>query len=194
MVSSKSALLLLGCTYAASGALLDPRDAKPRPLGGIEERQVPSPVVETPTAVVTPQPALPSMVKNCDRFHLVKPGDTCRQVAVRYGLTTDQYMGWNPSAGPECTTLWAGYYSCVGVRPKPPGPVQRPQPTQPTIAPNCNQFHLVRAGETCNHIGAQYGIPPDNIIAWNPSAGPDCTTLWAGYYACVGVDKGSSRH
>ncbi|PHH87217.1 hypothetical protein CDD83_9173 [Cordyceps sp. RAO-2017] len=189
MVNLQSGLLLLGGAQAALGFLPGPRDA------GAAEHEAASPVGEAPGAV-TPQPALPNMAKDCTRFHLVQSGDTCWQIAARYGVETAQFLRLNPSAGPGCRSLWAGYYSCVGVKAKRPtrtevsrraAGVETPQPVQPHMVANCNKFHLVRAGDTCGLIAALYAVSVDDVILWNPDAGADCTTLWAGYYACVGI-------
>ncbi|EEP82317.1 predicted protein [Uncinocarpus reesii 1704] len=61
-------------------------------------------------------------------------------------------------------------------------------PTMPNIAPNCNAFHTVEAGESCWSISTKYGISLDDFFAWNPDVSPDCATnFWGGYAYCVGV-------
>ena len=32
-----------------------------------------------------------------------------------YGLDRDEFYEWNPEVGGDCTTLWLGYYVCVGI-------------------------------------------------------------------------------
>lgn len=65
--------------------------------------------------------------------------------------------------------------------------IETPLPTQPEIAPNCDAFHLVKQGEDCSTISATYGITGAQFLAWNPSAGKDCTGLWANAYVCVSI-------
>jgi len=53
-----------------------------------------------------------------------------------------------------------------------------PSPTQPSM-PGCNQ-HVVVSGETCNIIGAQYGIAGTQVMALNPEINSGCTNLKPG--------------
>ncbi|KAK3360555.1 hypothetical protein B0T25DRAFT_535892, partial [Lasiosphaeria hispida] len=52
---------------------------------------------------------------------------------------------------------------------------------------NCQTFYYVLRGETCNSIAAKLRISAQQIIALNPNARPDCTLLFADYFACVGL-------
>ncbi|KAH7028794.1 uncharacterized protein B0I36DRAFT_363419 [Microdochium trichocladiopsis] len=69
----------------------------------------------SPSGVVTPSPQQPDMVKNCDKFYFVRPGDTCNVIAGQHGITAAQLIKWNPSVGSDCTNLWAYAYTCVHV-------------------------------------------------------------------------------
>jgi LysM repeat protein len=46
---------------------------------------------------------------------------------------------------------------------------------------------MVVEGNTCDSIQRQYGISAANFNQWNPQVGATCSTLWLGYYVCVGV-------
>ncbi|KAK4137748.1 carbohydrate-binding module family 50 protein [Trichocladium antarcticum] len=65
--------------------------------------------------------------------------------------------------------------------------ITTPTPTQATLVDNCDAFHLVTAGETCEAIASHYQISLDQFKAWNPSVGASCAGLWADAYACVSI-------
>lgn len=66
-----------------------------------------------------------------------------------------------------------------------------PAQTQPGVNPNCNLWRLVQSGDNCEVIaqGVGNGVTAQDIIAWNPAVGAQCTNLWLSYYACVGVSS-----
>jgi len=63
--------------------------------------------------IATPSPTQPGMVSNCDKFHLVKSGEYCVDIAAKYGISTKQLAQWNSSVGSSCAGLWANAYVCV---------------------------------------------------------------------------------
>jgi LysM repeat protein len=65
--------------------------------------------------------------------------------------------------------------------------VSTPTPIQTGMATNCNKFYLVKTGDGCQAIAAEYSIPLSDFYAWNPAVGATCNTLGAGDYVCVGV-------
>ncbi|KAI8163641.1 LysM domain-containing protein [Colletotrichum sp. SAR 10_70] len=153
-----------------------------------------SPTQPSPTATPnpTPQPIQDGMVDNCNRWHLVKTGDTCSTIASSVGVTVAQLATWNKGiGGTACTGMWAGYYLCTGVSggsgTTPPPANTTPQPIQDGMVSNCKKFHFVLGGQNCDSISKQYGITVANFIKWNPAAGASCTGLWASTYACVGL-------
>ncbi|RYP68851.1 hypothetical protein DL769_005424 [Monosporascus sp. CRB-8-3] len=68
------------------------------------------------SGIATPTPIQSGMTPNCREFYFVQPGDTCNVIASRYGISTSDFIEWNPAAGSDCRTLWANTYACVGVR------------------------------------------------------------------------------
>lgn len=42
-------------------------------------------------------------------------------------------------------------------------------------------------GDGCYDIAAEYGVTLDEVYAWNPAVGDDCSGLWPDYYYCVGM-------
>ncbi|KAH7016398.1 uncharacterized protein B0I36DRAFT_368934 [Microdochium trichocladiopsis] len=137
--------------------------------------------------IETPVPIKPDMVTNCNGFYL-------------------QLITWNKlNAG--CTDIWAQYWVCVHVigqpsTTRPPttttwpttttrpttttgNGINTPLPTQPSMVPNCDKFHLITTGDTCASIAARNGITVARFISWNKSLTTACTTLWANANVCV---------
>ncbi len=69
----------------------------------------------TSTSVQTPQPTQPDIVKVCNKFHLVKPSQSCESIAADYGISPPDFLGWNPKVKSDCSGLWAEAFACVGV-------------------------------------------------------------------------------
>ncbi|OQE00087.1 hypothetical protein PENVUL_c059G04710 [Penicillium vulpinum] len=152
--------------------------------------------------IETPLPTRPGMADNCNAFYYVEVGDSCPSITSVHGITTAQFIEWNPSVGPDCTGLWASYYLCVSVighnpvttttktTSTPPGPtngIETPLPIQPGMVDNCDAFHLVKSGDICDTIAATYKITTTQFATWNSAVGPTCSGLWANTYACVSV-------
>ncbi|KAL1858932.1 hypothetical protein Daus18300_009802 [Diaporthe australafricana] len=147
------------------------------------------------------------MVSNCNKFVLVKEGDSCASLASANGISIDNFGTWNPSSGATstCQGLWANAYACVGVIGSQPtttpstapttsstttrattttgNGIATPTPTQP------NMFALVKEGDSCASVATANGISVANFGLWNPDSGATstCQGLWANAYACVGV-------
>ncbi len=144
--------------------------------------------------ISTPTPTQPTIVSNCNAFYFVNSGERCADIASKNGISLSQFYSWNPSAGSDCSGLWANAYACVGIigLTKPTtttagNGVATPTPTQPSIVSNCNSFYFVKSGEGCADIASRNGISLSQFYSWNPSAGSDCSGLWANAYACVGI-------
>ena len=64
-------------------------------------------------------------------------------------------------------------------------------PTQAQVSPgmvaNCNKFHYVSEGNTCQQIISYQGITLANFVKWNTGFGSNCNDMWAKAWACVGV-------
>ncbi|GJC83778.1 lysM domain-containing protein ARB_00327 [Colletotrichum liriopes] len=152
------------------------------------------------------------MAENCTATVDVRPDGlpTCQAILDEWYLLIEDFYEWNPSVGPDCGGMWAGYHYCVRVEgwapppepsstvsatptstptsgPTPPGPVQEGQPT------NCNKWHLVAAGDDCSIITSQYSISFDQFLDWNPAVSDDCVNgFWGGYAYCVGVSSAAT--
>jgi len=63
-----------------------------------------------------------------------------------------------------------------------------PGPTFTGTPGNCNSWHLVKGGETCNTVLKLYGLTLDVFRQYNPAVSSDCTAnFWADYAYCVGL-------
>lgn len=63
-----------------------------------------------------------------------------------------------------------------------------PEKTQPGQPPNCDDWYLVSAWDTCESIVASNSwITRDQLLAWNPAIGSDCSGLYDGWWVCVSV-------
>ncbi|KAK3944406.1 peptidoglycan-binding lysin subgroup [Diplogelasinospora grovesii] len=165
---------------------------------GIPGTPTTKPATTSTAAPTGPSPTQSGLVSNCQNYYKVATGDTCDKIVAKYGtFTTSQFVSWNPAVGSDCTGLWVDYYVCVGV---PSTPTTRPPATSTTAAPtgptptqtgiisNCNNWYKVASGDSCDKISSNYGtFTTAQFISWNPAVGSDCTSLWVGYYVCVGV-------
>ncbi|KAJ3496994.1 hypothetical protein NLG97_g2241 [Lecanicillium saksenae] len=154
--------------------------------------------------ITTPSPTQPSMVDNCNKFHLVKEGESCAEISAANHISVADLTTWNPKVGAQCTGLWAKTYACVGVigsvpattttttTTAPGNGIATPSPTQPNMVDNCNKFHYISKGDSCDQITSYQGISQKDFAKWNPQVGQQCTGLWADTYACVGVIGGTT--
>ncbi|RHZ63585.1 LysM peptidoglycan-binding domain-containing protein [Aspergillus thermomutatus] len=151
----------------------------------------------TTTTPTGPSPTQTGIISTCNRYHKAVSGDTCAGIVKQYGtFTLDQFLSWNSAVGADCSGLWLGYYYCIGVPGTPTQPpttttpagcTSAPTPTQPGAVCACKKWHKVVSGNTCDSIQKQYGITAADFNQWNPQVGTSCSTLWLGYYVCVGV-------
>lgn len=153
--------------------------------------------ITTGNGVATPTPTQPGMVSNCNKFDFVNSGDSCSAIATRNGISIADLIRWN-DVGTDCTSLWAKVYVCVGVigGTTPTATTTSngiatptPTPTQPSMTPNCDKFHKVVKGDTCEAIAKSAGITTAQFIAWNTSVGSDCTGMWADAWVCTHAFK-----
>ncbi|KAF7544085.1 hypothetical protein G7Z17_g10232 [Cylindrodendrum hubeiense] len=157
--------------------------------------------------ITTPSPIQNGMVKNCEKFHLIKSTTTCTSIESYYNLPLATFYSWNPAVGKSCTSLLVDYYVCVGtIGWKPPtktttkattttkapsNGITTPTPIQAGMVSNCNKFHLVKSTTTCASIQSYYSVTMADFAKWNPAVGSKCTALWPEYNVCVGVIGGT---
>ncbi|KAJ4856958.1 hypothetical protein T069G_07855 [Trichoderma breve] len=151
------------------------------------------------TALIVGDYVCTGMVSNCNSFYLVKSGDSCATVAAAKGISLDNFYKWNPAVGTGCSSLLVSYYVCVNIvggptpttmktsKTTPGNGVATPTPTQAGMVTNCKKFHLVVSGDSCQAIATNAKITLANFEKWNPGVGSTCSSLWLGYYVCIGL-------
>ncbi|KAG9258058.1 uncharacterized protein F5Z01DRAFT_316007 [Emericellopsis atlantica] len=55
------------------------------------------------------------MTESCRQFYMQQEGEFCYDMAVKNGVSLDDFYAWNPAVGDGCANMWPGYYYCVGV-------------------------------------------------------------------------------
>ncbi|EFX06453.1 peptidoglycan-binding protein [Grosmannia clavigera kw1407] len=83
------------------------------PMATITSTSVSTP--SSTTAVVPPAQTEPGTTSSCTVYHVVVSGDTCYAISTTYKISLDEFYGWNPNVGTDCSALWLGYAVCVGV-------------------------------------------------------------------------------
>lgn len=78
--------------------------------------------------------------------YVVERGDAPASIAERFGITTETILGGNPRLSNEASQLQTG--------------------VQLIILPVDGVLHTVRRGETLESISVRYGIPAEDIIAY----------------------------
>ncbi|CAI7592359.1 unnamed protein product [Penicillium pancosmium] len=61
------------------------------------------------------------------------------------------------------------------------------EPTQPGLSENCDKFHKVVDGDSCDAIEASAGITHSQFSEWNPYINDKCSNIWLDYYVCIHV-------
>lgn len=160
----------------------------------------PQPTSTTTTTAGPPGPTQPGQIETCNRWDMVKDGDTCDTYTNKYsGLTRQNLVDWNTEIGDRCQYLWVDYYICTGVEGwKPTGTITSgsptatngiatPSPTQPGMVDNCDAFYIVKDGDDCTSIATKNGITKAQFLEWNTGVGAGCSSLWLDYYVCVSI-------
>ncbi|KAJ6118863.1 hypothetical protein N7471_013483 [Penicillium samsonianum] len=157
-------------------------------------------------------PSDPNTISTCTWWwDNVDGAIACADMPFEWGISMEDFLLWNPSITADCGNYLTGRSYCVeapagGNEPAPttttssaeePTPtsgngVETPQPTQPNMVENCNEFYFAKVGDSCASIAAGNAITAAQLFEWNPSVGSDCSGLWANTYVCVGLIGGSA--
>ncbi|KAI4193919.1 MAG: hypothetical protein LQ350_008079 [Teloschistes chrysophthalmus] len=71
---------------------------------------------KTPTPTPKgPQPQQPGIVSNCNKYYLVKSGDSCYTIEQSQSVSAPNFQKWNTGIKADCSNLFVGYYVCTGV-------------------------------------------------------------------------------
>lgn len=135
---------------------------------------------------------------SCDFSTAANSGDTCSSFAASWGLTDSNFAALNPDVSCPGDLVAGQDYCVIGtVTTGAPTTTAQPtttakptttmatttkptttstqttssspyQPTQSGLAANCNNFHQVASGDSCDAIEKQYGISNADFSSWNP--------------------------
>jgi murein DD-endopeptidase MepM/ murein hydrolase activator NlpD len=81
--------------------------------------------------------------------YTVKPLDTPNRIAANFGINPETLLGGNPTLSEESSALQVGFVL--------------------TILPINGLLHDVRDGDTLESVAEQYGVPVEDIIAYEPN-------------------------
>ncbi|KAH7037266.1 uncharacterized protein B0I36DRAFT_380504 [Microdochium trichocladiopsis] len=162
-------------------------------IGGTPTSAAPTTSSKPGNGIATPTPIQEGMTGSCNKFTLVKTGDTCDKLASAAGISTANFITYNPAVGKDCSGLWANVYVCVGIIGSTPTPsptttgngIATPTPTQGGMIGDCDKFDLVKQGESCSALLSRNGLTIAQLYALNSGVGSDCSGLWANVYVCV---------
>lgn len=167
--------------------------------GGVTATFVSGATTGTPTnGIATPTPIQTGMTTSCDVFYAVRSGDSCDSVTTEYNIALADFYAWNPAVGTDCLSLELGVYVCVDTLESSSSSASAtlttasntfstPSPVQTGIPSNCDEFHLVASGDTCQVVADDYDITLAQLYAWNPAVGSSCEDLELDTYICVAV-------
>ncbi|KAK8074331.1 hypothetical protein PG994_005230 [Apiospora phragmitis] len=131
-------------------------------------------------------PALVSAAVECDFATTADSGTTCASFASSWGLSVQDLQNLNP--GISCPGLDASKSYCVigtvtdappatttttfkttNTTTKAPTPTSAPSnsPKMPGLAENCDRFHKVSSGDSCDAIAKKNGISTAQFQSWN---------------------------
>ncbi|KAL1838070.1 hypothetical protein VTJ49DRAFT_3090 [Mycothermus thermophilus] len=138
-------------------------------------------------------PVLPGTSPQCVFWHDNNGFLTCEQVVEFNWITVEQFRQYNPSIGPGCTNMQAGYSYCVEIDPTLPtdgvttssSDSSTVGTTSTTMVDDCDDFYFVEKGTACSTVLSENDITLAQFYEWNPSVGPNCASLWAEVYVCV---------
>ncbi|KAJ5645771.1 hypothetical protein N7490_002143 [Penicillium lividum] len=60
-------------------------------------------------------PVQTGITASCTKFYTAVSGDSCWAIATAYGISTTDFIDWNPAVGSDCSGLWPDYEYCVAV-------------------------------------------------------------------------------
>jgi hypothetical protein len=101
------------------------------------------------TTATPPGPTPTGTTAKCRLYYEAKTGDTCQVLALRYGISLDDFLALNPELLADCTNLWLGYSYCV--YPDAPAPLS----TDGSCGPDHKNALCASSGfgDWCSHAG-----------------------------------------
>ena len=142
------------------------------------------------TTVAPPGPVATGTTRNCGKYFMARPGNTCQSVSLNFTVDATLFKQMNPEINVSCTNLIAGEYYCVqpilGWNSTVTQIIPAPGPTVSGTTNTCYNWHIVVSGEYCALLENQYGITMTQLQQCNLGLANDCSNLALGdAYACI---------
>ncbi|KAJ5720987.1 uncharacterized protein N7483_008921 [Penicillium malachiteum] len=145
---------------------------------------------------VSRAPEQTGIAANCDAYYVVKSNDTCAGIIAEFGnFTLTEFYSWNPAVGSSCAYLDVGDAVCIGTTTSNSTSTSSVTVTattttasgtaEPSTDSSCTEYRKVVDGDSCIGIEEEYNITAAEFLAWNPTVGTTCESLWLGYLVCV---------
>ncbi|KXH26101.1 hypothetical protein CSAL01_06334 [Colletotrichum salicis] len=67
----------------------------------------------TSTTVPAPTSTPPGTTDKCYEWYVIQSGDYCAKVQDKFGISFEQFRGWNPAIASDCSNLQLGVAYCV---------------------------------------------------------------------------------
>ncbi|KAI5925341.1 hypothetical protein F4810DRAFT_708727 [Camillea tinctor] len=138
-----------------------------KPHNLITSNHIPTALTVEPVTLAPTTTSITTRI--CGISYTIRKGDTCSSLAARANISVDTLLGNNPQLDRRrcADRLPEGLVVCV--------------PTAP-----CAQTHRVGSGDTCERVGAAYGLSTAQLVALNPRLRGRCV-LRRGSRVCVGA-------
>ncbi|KAK4143163.1 uncharacterized protein C8A04DRAFT_29180 [Dichotomopilus funicola] len=158
-------------------------------VANFEAGKAPMPATLTSGA----SPTASGTTSECKAWYQAVGSDNCATISITFGtFSEDDFITWNPSVSPDCSTIVENTFYCVAVpgtpttrtATVPPTPTGS-RPTQSGINPKCTRYWLVSPSDSCDSIQRATHLSSEDFHAWNPALGDDCKGLEVNYYVCV---------
>jgi LysM repeat protein len=117
----------------------------------------------------------------CGKYHTIKSGDTCYDIAASNDFTIAQLLELNPTIS-SCSNLVIGANMCIDRN-------NLKDKSLPWLS-TCNKFHQIASGDTCYAISQKYSITLQQIQQFNPII--DCWNLIPKRHVCINIDNSGS--
>lgn len=106
----------------------------------------------------------------CSRTYVVKEGDICDSISAANNVSTYQLAAVNQGTiDSTCNNLVPGETICLA-----------------QSGQDCGHVYVVALGDTCDVVGAKFGINSTVLYQNNPQINQDCTNLYIGEVLCIG--------
>ncbi|KAJ5720928.1 uncharacterized protein N7483_008862 [Penicillium malachiteum] len=72
--------------------------------------------ISSPSTVTAPAPTQSGIASNCNEYYIAQSNDNCATIEAIYGITSAQFLEWNPAVSSDCETgFWADEAYCVSI-------------------------------------------------------------------------------